>query len=175
MTDFANARRFDAMSTKSGNPARAGTAEIDILHVPYKGVSAAIADLLGGQIHMAIPAMTAVFPYINSGRLRALAVTASTRSPQFPQLLTMGEAGLPGYVATLWFGLAAPGGTPKEVVARPQSESAKALAAPEIKQRFTSQGADVVGSTPDQFAQFIGEELRKWGALTKAAGIKVEF
>ena len=149
--------------------------KVDVLHVPYKGVSAAIADLLGGQIHMAIPAMTAVFPYVTSGRLRALAVTASSRSPQFPQVPTMGEAGLPGYVATLWFGLAAPGGTSKEVVARLQSASAKALAVPEIKQRFTSQGADVVGSTPEKFTQFIGEELRKWGAVTKAAGIKVEF
>ena len=76
---------------------------------------------------------------------------------------------------TLWFGLAAPAGTPKEVVARLHSESSKALAAPDIKQRFTSQGAEVVGSTPEQFAQFIGEELRKWGSVTKAAGIKVEF
>jgi tripartite-type tricarboxylate transporter receptor subunit TctC len=150
-------------------------AKIDILHVPYKGVSAAIADLLGGQIHMAIPAMTAVFPYVSSGKLRALAVTASTRSPQLPKVPTMGEAGLPGYVATLWFGLAAPAGTPKEIVARIHSESVKALAAPDIRQRFTSQGADVVGSTPQQFAQFLGEELRKWASVTKAAGIKAEF
>jgi tripartite-type tricarboxylate transporter receptor subunit TctC len=150
-------------------------AKINILHVPYKGVSAAIADLIGGQIHMAIPAVTAVLPYVNSGRLRALAVTAASRSPQLPQVPTLGEAGLPGYVATLWFGLAAPAGTSREIVARLHAESVKALAAPEITQRFTSQGAEVVGSSPEQFAQFLGDELRKWASVTKAAGIKSEF
>jgi len=85
------------------------------------------------------------------------------------------EAGLPGYAATLWFGLAAPAGTPKEIVARLQSESANALAAADIKQRFVSQGANVIGSTPEQFAQFIGNELKKWASVTKAAGIKTKF
>jgi tripartite-type tricarboxylate transporter receptor subunit TctC len=150
-------------------------AKVNILHVPYKGVSAAIADLIGGQIHMAIPAVTAVLPYVNSGRLRALAVTAVSRSPQLPQVPTLREAGLPAYLATLWFGLAAPAGTPREIVARLHAESVKALAAPEIRQRFTSQGAEVVGSSPERFAQFLGDELRKWAAVTKAAGFKSEF
>lgn len=87
---------------------------------------------------------------------------------------TMHEAGLPGYAATLWFGLAAPAATPKDVVARLQSESARALAAPDLRQRFASQGAEVVAGTPEQFGQFLAEELRQWGAVTKAAGIRAE-
>lgn len=149
-------------------------AKIDIVHIPYKGAGPAFIDLLGGHFQMMFPTLQSAVPHIKSGRLRLLALTTEKRSPAFPDTPTMEEAGTPGVIAVAWFGIHGPRATPKAVVARLHAEAVKVLQDPTVKQRFETEGADIVGSTPEQFAGFVANEIGKWTKVVKAAGIKAE-
>ena len=148
-------------------------AGIDMLHVPYKGSSQAIADLLGGRISMLIDNMPGAIGFINDGRLRALGVTGSQRSPALPDVPTIAESAIPGYESLSWSGIAAPAGTPKEVIARLNREIAAVLAQPDIREKFAQAGADTIGGSPQQFADHIRSEREKWSKLIRDRGIVV--
>ena len=149
-------------------------AGVDILHVPYKGSAPAVADLLGGQVQMMFDNMPVSLPHAKAGKLRALAVTSLKRSPALPDVPTMDEEGLKGFDATSWFGLLAPAGTPKDIVAKLNAASVAALATPDMRERLAAQGADPVGNTPEQFAAFIKAEIEKWAKIVKASGARVD-
>jgi tripartite-type tricarboxylate transporter receptor subunit TctC len=147
---------------------------VRMVHVPYKGSGPALSGMLGGEVDVMFDNLTSSIGYIKSGRLRALAITSATRYPELPDLPTMQEAGVPGYEATAWFGMLMPKGTPKSVVARMNSEVNKALAQPDVKEKLAQQGAVATAWTPEQFGEFIHNEIAKWGKVVKASGAKVE-
>jgi tripartite-type tricarboxylate transporter receptor subunit TctC len=147
---------------------------VDLIHVPYKGSSPALTDVVAGQDAIMVVNMPPAVPLVKAGRLRALAVTTSTRSPLMPEVPTVAESGLPGYETVAWFGVLAPAGTPKDVIDRLSAEMAKIARSPEMRERLISLGAEPVGSTPEQFAAIIGRDIAKWTALSKAVGIKVD-
>ena len=149
-------------------------AGVDIVHVPYKGSAPAVADLLGGQVQMMFDNMPVSLPHAKAGKLRALAVTSLKRSPALPDVPTMDEEGLKGFDATSWFGLLAPAGTPKDIVAKLNAASVAALATPDMRERLAAQGADPIGNSPDQFAAFIKAEIEKWAKIVKASGARVD-
>lgn len=149
-------------------------AGVSLLHIPYKGSSPALADLVGGQVGLMFDNLPSALPFIRAGKLRAVAVTSSKRAPVLPELPTIAEAGLPGYEASSWFGILAPASTPRDVVGKLHDAIVKGLATPETSERLASQGAEQVGNTPEQFAVFIREEIDKWGKVVKAAGAKVD-
>ena len=149
-------------------------AGVDILHVPYKGSAPAVADLLGGQVQLMFDNMPVSLPHAKAGKLRALAVTSLKRSPALPDVPTMDVEGLKGFDATSWFGLLAPAGTPKDIIAKLNSASVAALATSEMRERLAAQGADPVGNTPEQFATFIKAEIEKWAKIVKASGARVD-
>ena len=149
-------------------------AGINIVHVPYKGTGPAITDAVGGHVEVIFSGIAAILPQVKAGRLRALGITAARRSSILPDLPTIAEAGLPGYEITSWHGVLAPAGTPQPVVLRVRDAAAKALASPDVHERFASQGAEPVGSTSDAFAKFMRADIAKIGKLIKTAGIKAE-
>ena len=149
-------------------------AGVDIVHVPYKGSSPAVADLLGGQVQMMFDNLPVSLPHVKAGKLRALAVTSLTRSAALPDVPTMDEEGYKGFDATSWFGLLAPTGTPKEIIVKINAAAVKAIATPEMRERLAAQGADPVGNTSEQFAAFIKLELEKWAKIVKASGARVD-
>ena len=147
---------------------------IDMLHVPYKGSTAAHSDLLSGRVSLMFDTVTAINPHVKSGALRALAVTTAKRSAAAPDVPTMAEAGLKGYETSTWGGVLAPAGTPKDIVDKLNAEMNKALAAPDVRQRMLDAGIEPAGGTPQQFAGFIQSEMAKWGKVAKTAGIQPE-
>ena len=149
-------------------------AHIDIVHIPYKGAGPAFTDLLGGHFQLMFPTLQSAVPHIKSSRLRLLALTSEKRSPAFPDVPVMEEAGVPGVVAEAWFGIHAPRATPPAVVARLHAEAVGTLQDPVVKQRFATEGADAVGSSPQEFAKFVAGEIAKWTKVVKDAGIKPE-
>jgi tripartite-type tricarboxylate transporter receptor subunit TctC len=145
-----------------------------MLHVPYRGSSAAHPDLLGGRTAMIFDTITAILPHIQSGGVRALAVTTLKRSAALPDVPTIAEAALPGYDANTWGGILAPAGTPKEIVLRLNAEINKALATEEVRTKLTASGIDIQGGTPGEFGDYIKAEVVKWAKVTKDAGIQPE-
>ena len=149
-------------------------AKVDMLHIPYKGSAPAIIDLIAGHITvMAATALTGI-PHVRSGRLRALAVTGTTRAAAAPDVPTIAEAALPGYDAVQWYGVLAPAQTPKDIVSKLHTEIVRILQTPEVKDRLRGDGADPVGNTPDEFTRFIKVETDKWAKVARDAGIKPE-
>lgn len=147
---------------------------IDMLHVPYKGSTAAHPDLLSGRTSLMFDTVAAINPQVKADKVRALAVTTAKRSAAAPQVPTMAEAGMSGYETSTWGGLLAPAGTPREVVAKLNAEANKALANPEIRQRLLDAGIDAGGGTPQQFGAFIQAEMVKWSKVARDAGIQPE-
>jgi tripartite-type tricarboxylate transporter receptor subunit TctC len=145
-----------------------------MLHVPYRGSSAAHPDLLGGRTAMIFDTVTAILPHVQSGGVRALAVTTEKRSVALPDLPTISEAGLTGYDANTWGGILAPAGTPKAVVATLNAEINKALAAEDVRAKLVANGIDIQGGTPERFGDYIKAEVAKWAKVTKDAGIEPE-
>ncbi len=144
-------------------------------HIPYTGSSPALMGMLSGQVDVMYDNLPSALPHIRSGKLKAFAVTSVQRSAAMPELPTIEEAGpLKGFDASSWFGLLAPVGTPADVVARLQQETAKALSSPAIKEKLLSQGAIPSGNTPQEFARFIDDEIRKWAPVVKNSGAKVD-
>jgi tripartite-type tricarboxylate transporter receptor subunit TctC len=147
---------------------------INITHIPYKGGAPATVDLMGGQVDMMFEQMYSAAPSIRAGKLRALAITSKVRSPLFPNVPTMIEAGVPGFEVQNWQGLVVPTGTPAAIIRALNQTTNKALADPAIREQMLSQGNEIGGGTPEQFAALIKSEAARWGKLVKAANIKPE-
>jgi tripartite-type tricarboxylate transporter receptor subunit TctC len=146
---------------------------ITMEHIAYKSSPLAHIDMISGQVHAMFDAMPTALPQVKANRLRAVAVTTAKRSPQLPDVPTVAES-LPGFEAAGWFGFAAPARTPKEVVVILNKEIVRILALPEVKERLIAQGAEPVGDTPEQFAQYIKSEAAKWGKVIKTLNLKIE-
>ena len=149
-------------------------AGVDLLHVPYKGTGQALTDLLAGHVNLMFAPAQTVMPYVQSGKLRALAVTGAKRSETLPDLPAVAESGLPGYEAVGWFGLLAPAATPMATVAKVSAEANRVLAMSEVRERMLGLGAEPAGNTPEEFARFIRADQAKWSRLMKEAGITPE-
>ena len=149
-------------------------ARINIVHVPYKGGPPATAATVGGEVSMLFNTVGSVQPSVKSGRLRALAVTTTSRSGALSDVPTMAEAGLPGFEMQSWFGLLAPAGTPRPIISRLNAETIKALNTPEMKSAIATMGANLMSGSPEQFADHIKSEIGRIGEIVKAAGIKTE-
>jgi len=149
-------------------------AKVDMVHVPYKGNVPAITDLIGGQTSLLFATMPTVLPQVQAGRLKALAVTSSARSPAAPELPTIAEAALPGYSVTNWIGLFAPAGTPRDIVVKLNGETVRIMKTPEIQKRLVAEGAKFTPTTPDEFAAYVKSEIAKWAKVVKEAGIHVD-
>ena len=147
---------------------------IDMVHVPYKGSAAAVTDLIGGQVSVMFDNLPSSMPHIKSGKLRALGVTSAKRYPTLPDVPTIAEAGVPGFEAYAWFGMLAPKGTPKPIITRLNTEILKILQLPDVKEKLDQQGAIYTPFTPDEFRNFIKEDVQKWAKVVKASGAKVE-
>jgi len=147
---------------------------VQMVHVPYKGLAPALVDLLGGEVQAMFSSVVAIVPSIKAGRLRALAVTGRRRAALLPEVPTLDEAGVPGYEAGSWYGILAPAGTPQAIVAKLHEAIVHALAQPEVHERLVSEGAEVIGSTPEAFAAHIAAELARMGKLIRDAAIRME-
>ncbi len=147
--------------------------KVDIVHVPYKGNVPAITDLLGGQTSMAFATMPTVLPHVRAGKLRALAVLGTTRSPALPDVPTIAES-VPGFDVSNWIGLFGPAGTPPAIVARWNAEVQKIMRSPEIQKRMETEGAKFIPMSPEQFAAFQKAEITKWAKTIKDANIKID-
>lgn len=147
---------------------------VDMVHVPYRGAAPALTDLIGGQIQLMFDPASSSMQHIRSGKLRALAVTSQARMALVPDLPTMIEAGLPGYVLTNWYGLWAPKGTPAATVQRLQAAAAQALKMPDIQASIRQTGAEVVTSTPEEFARFVVSEKDTWAQIVVKSGAKLD-
>lgn len=148
-------------------------AGIDMVHVPYKGAAAALTDVVGGQVPVAFNSLPSALPFIKAGQLRVLGVASEKRTPLAPDIPAIAES-VPGFGVLSWYGLFAPAGTPKEVIAKLHAESVKALSLPETKEKMAAAGAEVFTSTPEQFAKMIKEETEKWTKIVKASGAQVD-
>lgn len=149
-------------------------AKVDLVHIPYKGSGPAMVDMVGGQVQVMFDNMPSALPHVKAGKLRALAVTSAQRSLSAPDVPTMGEAGLAGFDVQSWFGLVAPKGTPKDIIARLNTESVKALGTTDIKERFMDLGAVPGPMSSEAFGDFIRSEITRWSEVVKASGAKVE-
>jgi tripartite-type tricarboxylate transporter receptor subunit TctC len=147
---------------------------IDMTHVPYKGAAPALTDLLGGQVQLMFATIISVGPHLQAGRLRPLAVTSAKRSSALPEVPTVAEAGVPGFEATAWFMLMAPAKTPAAITGQLHRDVAQVVKAGELRERFTREGAEPVGSTPDEAARFLKNEIARWGKVIVAAKIQPE-
>lgn len=149
-------------------------AKVDMIQVQFKGAGMAIISLLSGEIGVMFPTPPTAMQYIKAGRLRALGVTSTTRIPALPDVPTIAEAGVPGYESTQWFGVLAPAGTPRPIVDRLHQEIVRIMRAPDMKDRLTAEGLEVVASAPAEFAEHIKSETEKWAKVIKILGIKPE-
>lgn len=149
-------------------------AGIDLVHVPYKGAIAALTDVISGREQVYIGALVSTVPHIKSGRLRAIAITGKARSPLLPDLPTVAESGLPRYDVSAWYGVLAPAGTPRAAVDRINSHIKKTVGSREMQQQLAEQGSEAVAGSPEQFADFLDVELKKWAAAVKLAGAKID-
>ena len=147
---------------------------IDMVHVPYKGSSAAHTDLIGGQIQVMFDNLVALLPQIKAGKVRALAVSSAKRHPLLPEVPSIAEGGVRDFEAVAWFGVVAPPGTPRDITARLNTEIVKVLNQTDMKQRLTDGGSLVIANTPDEAGAFLKNEIARWGVVVKAANISAE-
>ncbi len=152
----------------------ARAAGIEFLHVPYKGGAPALTAVMSGEADFNFGPMAATTSFVKAGRLKAIAVSGSKRSPAFPNVPTVLESGVPGYVVIGWFGLMVPGATPKAIVDRLHAATVQAVNSPDTRQQLTQIGADPAPNSPDEFARFVRQEYERYGKLIREAGIKVE-
>jgi tripartite-type tricarboxylate transporter receptor subunit TctC len=142
-------------------------------HVPYKGSSQAMNDILGGQVKVSFVGVPNALPNLTAGKLRALAVSTRKRYPELPDVPTLDEAGVPGYDATIWLGLLAPPGTPREIVQKLNTSITQILSTPDARKLMASAGVEVATSTPEEFAALMKSELERWGKVVRATGAQV--
>ena len=175
----ANPRKLSVGSGGAGGPDQASSeyfkmeTGLDMLDVPYRGLSPALADLLGGQVQLVFSTVPAAIEYIKAGKLRPLAVTTATRSEALPEVPTLSDF-LPGFESSQWYGVGAPSGTPADVVIKLNKEINAGLADPQLKARITELGGEPMSMTPDNFRKHIADETAKWAKVIKFAGIKVK-
>jgi len=150
------------------------SAGIKLIHVPYKGGAPAVSAVIGGEVQIAIESPPPIVPQVKAGKLRALGAARANRSPLLPDVPTVSEAGLPGFEVGSWYGFHAPAGTPKAVIDKLHAEMVKAMNTPEMRERFANVGAETIANTPAQYGAFVEAELKKWGAVIKAAGVKAD-
>jgi tripartite-type tricarboxylate transporter receptor subunit TctC len=148
-------------------------AGIEMVHVPYKGGGPAVADLMGGQVQLMFNTILQSLPFIKSGKLKALAIGSLKRSAAAPDIPTIDESGVPGYDFTNWFGVLAPAGTPRLLVSKLQGEIARHLVGPELRKRLAAEGADVIGSSPEEFGRTIRTDIEKYAKIIKAANVRI--
>ena len=146
---------------------------VQMTHVPYKGSAPALTDLMGGQVQLMFDNLPSSLAFIKAGKLRAIAVTSTTRAAALPDTPAVADT-VPGFEASSWFGILAPAGTPREIVAKINGEISKWLASPDAKEKLAAQGADVAGGTPEDFAKHIQTETAKWAKVVKESGAKVD-
>jgi tripartite-type tricarboxylate transporter receptor subunit TctC len=146
----------------------------DILHIPYKGSSPAVTDLLAGQTNMMFDNIPSALPHIKSGKLIALATTGAKRDPALPDLPTVAEAGVPNYESGVWFGLMVPAGTPRDIVMRLNAAALQAAKSPEFVKRMTDLGYSIIPGSPEDMAAMLKAELARWAPIVKASGAKVD-
>jgi tripartite-type tricarboxylate transporter receptor subunit TctC len=149
-------------------------ANIDLIHVPYKGAAPAIADLLGGQVQMSFQTALSAIPHLKSGKLNVIAVASKKRMNTMPHVPTMAEAGLPDFEVSSWNGLFAPAKTPPHIVTALYNAATKALQTQEIKNKMEAQGAEPVGNSPEEFRAFVKTEIDKWEQVIVKSGAKME-
>jgi tripartite-type tricarboxylate transporter receptor subunit TctC len=149
-------------------------AGINIVHVPYKGSPPALTSVLSGETSMLFSPLTIAIPHTKSGKLRAIGVTTAKRSKLVPELPTIAESGLPGYEVTQWYGMQAPAGTPKDIIARINGEVGKILAMPDIGEKLVLFGAEAAPSTPEFMTAYVKSEVEKWAKVVKASGAKAD-
>jgi len=149
-------------------------AGIQTQHIPYKGANLALTDVISGNVELYMSSVPTLIGHIKQGKLRALAVTSAKRVDDLPNVPTINESGYKGFDAATWFGLLAPAGTPKEVIAKLNAEFNKALKLPELSKRLSDEGADPAGGTPEQFAALIRDEIPRWGKVVKESGAKID-
>lgn len=145
-----------------------------IVHVPYKGSPQGLQDLMAGQVQLMFDNLTSSSPHVKSGKLRGLGVSGPRRSPVFPDMPTIAEAGVPGYETTAWGGLVLPVGTPREIVAKLNAEVNRALQSPQLKERYAAIDAEPVGGSIAEFAEFVKKESAKWGDVVRKSGAKLD-
>lgn len=167
-------------SSSNGSPGHVGgelfkfTSGTNIVHVPYRGGASAIQDLMAGRVDVMFESLQSITPFAKAGKVHALAVTGDHRSPAFPDLPTVAEAGVPGYAAATWTGVVAPAGTPRAIVDRLNAAINKAMTSQAFLQKFANTGDEPGGGTPEDFAAAIKTDSAKWGELIKRAGITLE-
>jgi len=149
-------------------------ANVQIVHVPYKGGGPALADVAGGHLPIFFGTMTLTRDLVKSGRLRALATTSAARSPSWPELPTVAESGVPGFEVSAWYGVLAPAGTPRPVIDRLSGELIKMVRNREVRDGLLAQGSDPVGSTPEEFARHLRNEIDKWAKVVQASGLHAD-
>ena len=148
------------------------TTGLKVTHVPYRGIGPAMTDLIGGHLHLMMANFLTALPHIKNGRARAFGLSSAKRSSVALETPTIAEAGVPGYAVDQWFGVIAPAGTPRDVIARLHGAIVNALNDPQVKQRFLADGAETIGNSPEEFAKIVRDDLAKWGKVVKAAGIQ---
>jgi len=149
-------------------------AGVRMVHVPYKGSGQLVGDLLAGQVQLASMGLPVAVPHVQSGKLRAIAVTGAARSPLLPEVPTVSEAGLPGFEVTSWYGVFGPAGLPADIVVKLNSEIGSAVTAAEVKERLAALGAEPSVKSPDQFGRYVRQEITKWAKVVKDSGAKAE-
>jgi len=176
----ANPGKLNYASNGNGSAAQLAAtmyesmAGVRMVHVPYKGIAPALTDLLNGEVQLMFGTIVALVPHLQAGKLRALAVTSRKRSVLLPDVPTLAESGLPDYQAGSWYGVLAPAGTPRPIIERLHGTIVKALQQPDVAQRLAAEGAEVIGSTPEEFGAHIKAELARVAEVVRAAGIKIE-
>jgi tripartite-type tricarboxylate transporter receptor subunit TctC len=176
----ANPGKLSNASSSNGSPGHVGgelfkfMTGTDIVHVPYKGGAPAINDLIAGRVQLMFESLNSIAPFARSGAVRALAVTGDRRSPAFPDLPTVAEAGVPGYSAPTWGGVIAPAGVPRPIIDKLNAAINKAIQSAAFKDHFAAIGDEPAGGTPEEFAALIASDSAKWGAVIRRAGIKFE-
>ncbi|MFO1047569.1 MAG: tripartite tricarboxylate transporter substrate binding protein [Geminicoccaceae bacterium] len=182
LIDYARAHPGELNYSSGGNgsaahiamAAFASAAEIDLVHVPYKGTAPGVTDLIGGRVQLTMTGGPAVLPLARAGKLRALAVSSATRLAAEPELPTIAEAALPGFEASQWYGIVAPAGTPDPIVQRLNAAVRQAMASPEVVTKLASEGADPWLTTPPEFSEIIATDIARWGQLIRDNGIQVQ-
>ncbi len=172
--------KFQYASSGNGTPQHMTSemfktaAKLDMIHVPYKGSAPATQDVLGGHVPIMFDSMIAILPHIKAGKVKAIAVTSAKRVPQFPDIPTFAESGLPGFESYAWYGFFAPAGTPKDVIAKLNSETLAIMKQPGFQKILADTGSDFVGETPEKFGAFIKAEAAKWSKVVKDSGATVD-
>jgi tripartite-type tricarboxylate transporter receptor subunit TctC len=149
-------------------------AGIRIVHVPYKGVAQALPEIMSGKVQIAFNTIPAFLPHVKAGRLKALMITASSRSPLLPEVPTAPEAGLPGVIGTGWHAVVAPAGTPRDIVAKLNQTLAATVAAPDMRNALVAQGAQPVGGSPEELRAFMQDEAKKWARVIEVSGARAD-